>query len=77
MTASDSLIETIAKDRADWLVDAVACAAQDRRFLRGDPAEDKVLVEVLLLNAEKAIRTAVTRYLEAHHISLRAKEASQ
>ena len=26
-----------ADDHADWLLDAIACATQDRRFLRGDP----------------------------------------
>lgn len=49
----------IAKDRADWLLDAVACATQDRRFLRGDPKYDAVLGDAILLNAEKAINTAI------------------
>lgn len=49
----------IAEDRADWLVDAVACATQDRRFLRGDPAENTELVEVLFLNAKQAISAAL------------------
>ena len=40
---------------ADWLVDAVACATQNRMFLRGDPEEDKVATEALLLNAKKAM----------------------
>ena len=40
---------------ADWLVDAVAGATQDRRFLRGDPEEDKIATEAILLNAKKAM----------------------
>lgn len=57
-------IEGIVKDRADWLVDAVAMSTQDRRFLRGDPDEDKVATEALELNAKKAIEVAITRALE-------------
>ena len=49
----------IAKDRADWLIDAVATATQNRIFLRGDPAADEVIIEALLLNAEKAILRAI------------------
>lgn len=41
---------------ADWLIDAVAAATQDRRLLRGDPAEDKVATEAIYLNGLKAIR---------------------
>ncbi len=51
----------IAKDRSDWLLDAIAGATQDRRFLRGDPAYDEVVGEVILLNAEKAISVALDR----------------
>lgn len=40
---------------ADWLVDAVATATQDRRFLRGDPEEDKLATEAILLNGKKAM----------------------
>jgi len=46
---------------ADWLVDAVATATQDRRFLRGDPEEDRVATEALCLNGRKAIQN----YLDA------------
>jgi hypothetical protein len=53
--------DAIAKERADWLLDAVACATQDRRFLRGDPEYDEVLGEAILLNGEKAIHTALSR----------------
>jgi hypothetical protein len=55
---SDEQLGAIARDRADWLVDAVATATQDRRFLRGDPACDEVACDAILLNAEKAIRVA-------------------
>lgn len=51
----------IAKDRADWLLDAIATATQDRRFLRGDPEYDEDVGEVILINAEKAIRVAIER----------------
>ena len=51
----------IPKDRADWLLDAIAGATQDRRFLRGDPEYDAVTGGVLLLNAEKALRVACER----------------
>lgn len=51
----------LAKDRADWLLDAIAGATQDRRFLRGDPAYDEVIGEIILLNAEKAICVALDR----------------
>lgn len=44
---------------ADWLVDAVATATQDRRFLRGDSAEDKVATAALYLNAKKAIENCL------------------
>lgn len=50
----------LAKDRADWLLDAVACATQNRMFLRGDPECDEVACEAILLNCEKAILTAIT-----------------
>lgn len=51
----------IAKDRADWLLDAVACATQNRQFLRGDPAYDEVAGEAILLNGEKAINVALSK----------------
>ena len=71
LTASDGLVNTypeeimdvdkIAKERADWLLDAIACATQDRRFLRGDPQYDEVAGEAILRNGEKAIRVAIER----------------
>lgn len=44
---------------ADWLVDAVATATQDRRFLRGDPAEDKIATEVIYLSGKKAMENLI------------------
>ena len=40
---------------ADWLVDAIAGATQNRMFLRGDPDEDKIATQAILLNAKKAM----------------------
>jgi len=44
---------------AKWCVDAFACATQDRRFLKGDEAEDTDTTEVLYLNVKKAIKNAL------------------
>jgi len=49
---------------ADWLVDAVATATQNRALLRGDPAEDKILTEAVLLNGKKAIELALKKIRE-------------
>lgn len=46
---------------ADWLVDAVGGATQNRALLRGDPAEDKVLTEALYLNGKRAIELALSK----------------
>ena len=46
---------------ADWLVDAVAFSIQDRRFLRGEPEEDKLATEAIMINAKKAIRNAIDK----------------
>lgn len=43
---------------ADWLVDAVATATQDRRFLRGDPECDSIACEAIQINGLKAIENA-------------------
>jgi len=48
---------------ADWLVDAVATATQNRALLRGEPEEDEVLTEAIFLNGKKAIEN-VLRALE-------------
>ena len=52
------------EDRADWLVDAVACATQNRMFLRGDEDADPVVIEALYLNGLKALRAAYAAGLE-------------
>ena len=44
---------------ADWLVDAVATATQNRAFLRGDPECDEVACEAIYLNGLKAIKQAM------------------
>ena len=62
-------IDRIAKDRAGWLVDAVATATQNRAFLRGDPEEDKWATEAILLNGEKAIRVGIEKALIAMKIA--------
>ena len=53
--------EEIAHERADWLVDAVATATQDRRLLRGESECDEVLCEAIYLNGKKAILVALKR----------------
>ena len=58
-------LEDIAHDRADWLVDAVAAATQNRKVLRGDPEEDKWLTEAIYLNGKKAIMVAFSRAKDA------------
>ena len=60
---TDRQIAAIVNDRVDWLIDAVAMATQDRRLLRGDPQEDKVLTEALELNARKAFNDAIVKVL--------------
>ena len=44
---------------ADWLVDAVGMATQNRMLLRGDKSEDKALTEAIYLNGLKAIKSAM------------------
>ena len=57
-----------AEEAADWLVDAVATATQDRKFLRGEPEEDGV--------ATSAIKDCgVVAVLRAMH-AMRQKGAS-
>lgn len=46
---------------ADWLVDAVAGSTQDRRFLRGDPAEDKIATEAIYLNGKQALTAILSK----------------
>ena len=49
----------IAKWCADWLLDGVACATQDRRFLRGEPEYDDVTSEAILGNGVIAALHAI------------------
>jgi hypothetical protein len=65
MTTTPDDIQKAAQERADWLVDAVAMCLQDRRFLRGDPEEDKTLTEAVFINGQKAISVAIARALLA------------
>jgi heme O synthase-like polyprenyltransferase len=44
---------------ADWLIDAVGGATQNRALLRGDPAEDEILTQAIVLNGKKAILNAM------------------
>lgn len=53
--------EQIAAERADWLLDAIAGATQDRQFLRGDAECNPVVCEAVLLNGAKAILIALAR----------------
>lgn len=62
-----ALINKIARERADWLVDAVATATQDRTLIRGEPGENEALTESIFLNGEKAIQVAIAKYLEAQN----------
>jgi len=47
--------ETTPEYWADWLVDAIATATQDRRYLRGDRGEDKIATQAIYVNAIKAL----------------------
>ena len=40
---------------ADWLIDAVAYATQDRRYLRGEEHADNFAIEAIIANGKKAI----------------------
>lgn len=41
-----------AERHADWLLDSIACATQDRRFLRGDDECDQFLCDAILGNGK-------------------------
>lgn len=56
--------QEIAKYWADWLLDAIAGATQDRKFLRGDPEYDPDTGGVILKNGEKAILNGINRFIE-------------
>ncbi len=65
MSRVDELLDETAEYWADWLLDAVATATQDRRFLRGDDSYDAVLSEAILGNGRKAITNAANKIIEA------------
>ncbi len=48
-----------ASEAADWLLDAVATATQDRRYLRGDATYDFVAGEAILANGKLAAIRAI------------------
>lgn len=60
-----SEVDNIIKDRADWLVDAVATATQNRTYLRGEPECDMVACDAIRMNGEKAISVAIARAILA------------
>lgn len=77
MSKVDELREETTEYWADWLLDAVAGATQDRRFLRGDDAYDSLLGEAILLNGHKAIRNAVNKLVEAARQEGREEERAR
>jgi len=50
-----------ATEAADWLIDAVATATQDRRFLRGEPETDEVAIQAIMNNGVVACLRAIKR----------------
>ncbi len=50
-----------AKEAADWLLDGVACATQNRKFLRGEKEYDDVAGEAILANGVVACLRAINR----------------
>jgi hypothetical protein len=52
-----------AKEAADWLVDAVATATQDRRYLRGEPEADDVAIEAIYACGVIACLRAIARVI--------------
>lgn len=58
--------EKLADYWSDWLIDAVGGATQNRALLRGEPTEDKILTEAIVLNGKKAIVSAVNAALAGH-----------
>jgi hypothetical protein len=58
-------VEAVARDKAKWLLDAIATATQDRRLLKDDPQADEVMIEAIEANGAKAIRLAIAAYHEA------------
>lgn len=64
-------LRAIIDDRANWLVDAVAMATQNRAFLRGEPECDEVACDAIQMNGAKAIEVAIRKTEAALAITLR------
>lgn len=56
----------------DWLIDAVAAATQDKRFLADDPKADAVVIEAIKLNVKKAMDNFLRYNLHTGPMPLRA-----
>lgn len=65
LNPGEEQLDAIARERADWLVDAVATATQNRALLRGEDVEDTVLTEAILQNGHKAILVALLKVKDA------------
>lgn len=55
-------IKLIAKERAEWLLDAIAVATQNPIFDRDSLLYDEVAGDAILMNGERAITTAISKY---------------
>ena len=49
----------LADAAADWMLDAIACGSQDRRYLRGDPEYDEEFGKFLMANGKLAALRAL------------------
>lgn len=56
---TDADIKKLAAYWADWLIDAIGGATQNRALLRGDEAEDSILTGAIVANGQKAIENAL------------------
>jgi hypothetical protein len=68
--------ERIAGLHADWLVDAIATATQDRRYLRGHPKHDPVATEAIRMNGKRAILLAFQHSDEDSRLAAERREPS-
>lgn len=48
-----------AKEASDWLLDAIATATQDRRYLRGEEEYDSFVGDAILANGQIACLRAM------------------
>lgn len=69
MATLQQALDRIIKDRSEWLIDAVACATQNRMFLRGEPEADDIAIDAIIMNGEKALRDAIDSSLLAFHLA--------